>query len=477
MDKKQAQSFIDSHKKELWDVSDKVWYAAELAFNERRSVAALTEYLRSQGFEVEEGVGGVETAFTARFGKGKPVIGFLGEFDALAGIGEVPDEFKICKPEQNATGHGCGHNMLGVSAIGAAMVAKEYLEKNGREGTVIFYGCPGEEGGSGKAFMAREGVFDELDCAISWHPGTTNSVFSHGSMANIQMKYSFSGVSSHAAGAPELGRSALDGLELMNMGVQFLREHMSTKCRVHYSIVDTGGLSPNVVQSHASAIYLIRADNNKNAAELKRRVDLIADGAALMTETTVEKDFMKACTNYRSNRVLDEIMQANLEDLPLPKVSDKDKEYAARLNKNCPTKEYNVNPDVLEQIPAEKQEEFIKQCQENDIFDFVFPLLPYKDGAGSTDVGDVSAVCPTTQCNIATWVSLTPGHSWQVVAQGVSDYARDRMIYGSKVMGGVAIDLFNSPETIEKAKVEHKKNFPDGYQCPIPKGVKPRPLG
>ncbi|MBR0130542.1 MAG: amidohydrolase [Firmicutes bacterium] len=477
MDKKQAQAYIDSHKSELWEVSDKVWYAAELAFNEKKSVRAEVEYLKSQGFEVEEGLGGVETAFCGRFGKGKPVIGFLGEFDALGGLSPVPDEFQLLPRDQQQTGHGCGHNLLGVSSIGAAMIMKNYLEQTGKEGTIIYFGCPGEEGGSGKAFMAREGVFDELDCAITWHPGGANGVMTGGSMANIQVKYIFKGISSHAAGAPEMGRSALDGLELMNMGVQFLREHMGTNCRVHYSIVDTGGLSPNVVQSHAAAIYLIRSNNNKNAAELKRRVDLIADGAALMTETTVEKDFMKACTNYRGNNVLNKLMQANLEELPLPGVDEKDMEFVKKINKTCPKQEYEVRQDILDVIPEEEQAAFIKKCQENDIFDFIMPLTPYKDGAGSTDVGDVSAVCPTTQCNVATWASKTPGHSWQIIAQGVSDYARDRMVYCSKVMAGVAIDLFENPAIIDEAKKEHKKNYPDGYQCPIPKGVKPRPLG
>lgn len=472
MDKRQAQAFIDGFREELWRVSDEVWDAAELAFHEYRSESVLADCLRRQGFAVEEGVGGLETAFTARFGCGRPVIGFLGEFDALAGIGEVPEAFRIRKSGSKDTGHGCGHNLLGVGSIGAAMILKHYLEETGREGTVIYFGCPGEEGGSGKAFMAREGVFDELDFAITWHPGNVSNIFP-GALANVQILYRFHGISAHASAYPEQGRSALDALELMNIGVQFLREHMGSLCRVHYAVVDTGGLSPNVVQSHASVLYLIRADNNENVRELRRRVDLIADGAALMTETTVEKEFIKACTDYRGNGVLETVIQSNLEELPIPEVCDRDLEFIRNLNEVCPPADWTPGKDALEQIPEEKRAEFVKKCRDSDIFDFAMPYIPGQQGGGSTDVGDVSAVCPTAQCNVAAFASKTPGHSWQIIAQGVTDYARQRMLYASKVMAGAAIDLLEDPALLQAAKEEYRRTHPEGYVCPIPEGVMP----
>ncbi len=476
MDKKQAQAYVENFREELRQVSDEVWDAAELAFREHRSASALGECLRRHGFSVEEGAGGIDTAFTARAGSGRPVIGLLGEYDALAGMGEVPEAFRLRESGGGAAAHGCGHNLLGVGSLGAALILRHYLEETGKEGTVVYFGCPGEEGGSGKAFMAREGVFDELDCALTWHPGSANSIFA-GCLANVQVLYRFRGVSAHASAAPEQGRSALDAVELMNVGVQYLREHMGSRCRVHYAILDTGGPSPNVVQSHASVLYLIRAENNGDVRELRRRVDLIADGAALMTETEVEKEFVKACTDYRGNEVLERVLHANLEALPMPVPGEGELEYIRKLNAACPPADLTPGKDVLEQIPEGEREEFARRCREEDLIGFTTPYVPGRQITGSTDVGDVSAVCPTAQCFVATFTSRTPGHTWQTVAQGTADYARERMLCASKVLAGAAIDLLEDPALLKAAKDEYARTHPDGYACPIPEGVKPRVVG
>ena len=239
---------IDQKAEALEALSDTIWEHPETAFSEYHACKVLSDYLEAEGFEVKRNAYGIETAFTATFGNGAPYIGFLGEFDALAGLSQVSGSCEKTAVIEGGNGHGCGHNLLGVGALAGALVMKAYLEDAKASGTVVYYGCPGEEGGSGKAFMAREGAFKHLDCALSWHPSELNAVMQNTSLANLQVLYKFTGVSAHAASNPEEGRSALDALELMNIGVNFLREHMSSSARIHYSIVNTGGYSPNVVQ-------------------------------------------------------------------------------------------------------------------------------------------------------------------------------------------------------------------------------------
>ncbi len=475
MDKKTALKYVDVYRDELYALSDKVWETASTAFREYESVEALTSFLEDKGFKVEKGVGGVETAFTAEFGSGKPVIGLLGEFDALGNIGEVPEEFRLHEPTGRPASQGCGHNLLGVGTIASALILKEYLQDNPGKGTVKYFGCPGEEGGSGKAFMAGAGVFDGLDIALTWHPDKENGVMSARYLANTQVKYIFKGKSAHAAGDPEHGRSALDALELMNVGVQFLREHVKSDARIHYAITDAGGASPNVVQANAKAIYLIRAPKNSEVADLRRRVDLIADGAATMTETTVEKEFMKGCSNVLVNRPLEDQLLKNMHELPIPMASAADMEYLTRLNKtNIPTE---IKEDYLALLSGEEREKYIEARTNDVLYNHIEPHAFNLARPGSTDVGDVSWVCPTSQIAVATWCSNTPGHSWQVVAQGTGKVAKDRMIYAGQVIAATAIDAIEDPSIIEAAKKDFASRVGDGYVCPIPKGAKPKTLG
>lgn len=473
---KKALLAIDREEIPLCALSDSVWDTPETAFMEFASSQALIRSLKNYGFTVTGKLAGIDTAFSGRFGFGSPVIGILGEFDALSGLSQVEGltEKKALLP--GGAGHGCGHNLLGTGSLAAAIAIKEYLEENKCSGTVIYYGCPGEEGGSGKAFMARDGVFNELDCALTWHPWDTNSVSNETSLANYQIAYRFKGVSSHAASTPHLGRSALDAVELMNVGVQFLREHIIEKARIHYAITNSGGFSPNVVQSEAEVLYLIRAPKNQQVQEIFERVNKIAEGAALMTETKMEYDFIKACSNTVVNSTLLEVFQESMEETTPPTYTDQEILFAKKIIESF---ENPGNP-YEEQMSRYKKEDqdFLRSQMNKPIFDYVTPAS-VQEGflGGSSDVGDVSWICPTAQILTTTEAALTPCHSWQQVAQGKSTIAHKGMLYAGKIIAETAIKLLERPDIIEKAKLEHKVRLNGSkYKCAIPKNVKPRAI-
>lgn len=300
-------SIIDRKQLLFKSTSDFIWEHPETAFTEYESAACLLAALREEGFEVEEGLAGIPTAFLGRFGSGRPVIGILGEFDALSGLGQESPATER-SPDGKPCGHGCGHNLLGAASLAAAVAVKAYLESSGKAGTVIYFGCPGEEGGSGKTFMVRDGVFDGVDAAIGWHPDDETGVRTKSSLANCQVLYKFDGTAAHAAIEPYNGRSALDAMELMNVGANFLREHIIPDARLHYAITDAGGLSPNVVQPHAEVLYLIRAPHSSQVSEICSRVDDIARGAALMAGVTSQREFIKACSEVVLNSTLSQLM-------------------------------------------------------------------------------------------------------------------------------------------------------------------------
>lgn len=478
MDKKTVCSFLDQKSDFLNSLSDQIWENPELAFTEHNSSQALIKALKQEGFEVHSPIAGIETAFSGRFGSGKPIIGFLGEFDALSSLNQRAGISEKAADHPGGCGHGCGHNNLGTGSLAAAIGVKAYLEATGKSGTVIYYGCPGEEGGSGKAFMAREGVFDELDCAFCWHPGTTNSVTSGSSLANYQILYSFTGVSAHAAGSPHLGRSALDAVELMNVGVNFLREHVIQEARMHYAIVNSGGFSPNVVQPTADVLYLLRAPVTSQVQEIYERVNDIAKGAALMTGTSVKSKFIKACSNTVLNSTLEKVLFANMNEIPLPEYTPEDYAFARAINESVENRAPSLER-LIKKASTEEVIQFLREHEGREINDFIVPLIHSEQaGGGSTDVGDVSWVCPTAQISTATWASATPGHSWQIVAQGKSKLAHKSTLYAGKVLAGAAIDLWEHPELIEQAKREKEQKLGGaGYHCPIPKDIRPTPMG
>lgn len=393
--KKYIGEFLEKNRKDYTKISDAIHDFNEIGFKEFKSARLQREFLEKQGFVIKSGLAKMETAFSAEYGTpGEgPVIALLGEFDALEGLG-----------------HGCGHHLLGTGCVAAAVAIKNYLEEakalgNEIKGRVRFYACPAEESGSGKMFLAKDGYFDDVDIALAWHPASLNGVSRTGCLANYQVFYNFHGKSSHAAAIPELGRSALDAVELMDIGVNYLREHIPETARIHYAITNTGGHAPNVVQSEAQVYYMIRAEEQETAKELYERVNKVAQGAALMTETTEDHVILATYANYIPNTVLGDL------------VEDKVAEFY---------------PEVKTQS------------------------LPQGGGKGSTDVGDVSWVVPTAYFHLATWTLGTPGHSQSIVDQGKTEKAYEGMINAAKIMAEAAVEIFNDTSIVTKAKEEHK---------------------
>lgn len=480
MDKKQVLELIEAVKEPFEELSDKVWECAELSLQEYQSMAHYVELMEKLGFKVETGIAGVETAFSGTYGSGKPVIGILGEFDALSGLSQKEGVAQHMPIKADGCGHGCGHNLLGAGALAAAYGIKKYLEAKGEgSGTVIFYGCPGEEGGAGKAFMAQKGVFYDLDAALTWHPDDAHQVTSGSYLSSIQVEYKFEGVAAHAAGCPHHGRSALDAVELMNVGVQFLREHIPSSDRIHYSITDAGGVSPNVVQPTAQVLYMMRSDTVTKAKALVERVEDIAKGAALMTGTKLKRKFIDGTADVVSNKVLEKAFYKNFSEIKLPEYTEEEMAFAKEIHDT-----YAESVDFLPGFAAGLNEEIAEEVEEITGGDKMVHnnfLMPYYHCKvtlpGSTDVGDVSWQTPTAQINTATYPSCIPGHSWQIVSMGKSSMAKKGMILAAKVIAATAIDLYEDPDLLAEAQKEFEKKAKGGYVCPIEEGAVPAIAG
>lgn len=470
---------IDEQAERLMELSDAIWEHPETAFSEYDSSKLLIDYLKEEGFQVNSPAYGIETAFTASFGSGGPTIGLLGEFDALAGLSQISHVFEKKPLVEAGNGHGCGHNLLGVGSLAAALVVKAYLEETKIPGTVIYYGCPGEEGGSGKAFMAREGAFEAIDCALSWHPSELNQVIQHSSLANLQVLYQFAGTSAHAAANPEDGRSALDALELMNVGVNFLREHMISGARIHYAMVNTGGFSPNVVQSYAEGLYLIRAPRMDQVKALFERINKVAEGMALATETKVSYEIIKSCANLIPNRTLEKVLYRSMQEVELPQYQEEDYNYAKEMTRTSTLPRGSILEKYRIYLKDRQHRDLVSTMMESSLYDFI---LPYEEMieptcmGGSTDVGDVSWQCPTAQIETATWVPNSGGHSWQIVAQGKGRIAHKAMLYCGKVLGLSAIKLINHSEILKAAQDEFKQTLEEKYYEAIPDYIRPRSM-
>ncbi len=469
-----VKTYLSENRQTFEKISEYIYHHPETRFEEYDSAEFLAAECEKAGFQVERNAGNMETAFVASYGNGSPVIGFLGEFDALSGLGQEPGKSSPEPTGKNA-GHGCGHNLLGTGAFAAACAAKNYLEENNLPGTIKFFGCPGEEGGSGKTFMVREGVFDGVDAALTWHPSPANSIMSLSSLANYQVFFRFKGLSSHAANSPHLGRSALDAVELMNVGVNYLREHVIPEARIHYAVTNTGGISPNVVQADAEVLYLIRSPKVKQVDDIYKRVCKIAEGAALMTETELTIEFDKACSNYIPNRSLERILHESLLEAGIEKPDEQEEAYAKRLWDTLSEGEKESNIDILKGFGyIGDGSEFTGKY----LADTISPYEP-SDGvlSGSTDVSDVSWVIPTAQLTASTSALGTPLHTWQMTAQGISSYAHKGMLRAAEALALTSIRLLTEKEELKKVQQEFAL-FRDGnpYTCPIPEGVNPSKL-
>ena len=469
--KQAALAAIEEKKQLVAGVADQIWEYAELSLQEVQSAALYVRVLRQEGFAVEEEICGIPTAFSASFGTGRPVIGILAEYDALSGLsqqGGCPVRRELTP---GGTGHGCGHHLLGAGALAAALGVKHYLQQTGHPGTVVLYGCPGEEGGAAKAFMAREKLWYGLDAALTWHPDDCNEVATGSSNACIQVQYTFHGVAAHAAGDPEKGRSALDAVSLMNLGVQFLREHMEPQARIHYAVTDTGGCSPNVVQARASVLYMVRSDRVKKALELQARVDKIAEGAALMTETSCRRKFIDGLAETIPNHALEALLYRNFSEVGVPVYTGEEQAFAAALAATYEAEGYLPGVGRQDAGYAAAVKAMEPAGAMNDV------LLPMYQGEafspGSTDVGDVSWQCPTAQLHVAAWPNGCPGHSWQNVSCGKTSIGHKAALCAGKVLCAAAVDLLEQPELLQAAHREHEERTADGYTCPIPPDAVP----
>jgi aminobenzoyl-glutamate utilization protein B len=393
------------------------------------------------------------------------VIAFLGEYDALAGLSQEADAFEPASVTPGANGHGCGHNMLGAASMLAAAAVKDWLAETGTPGRVRYYGCPAEEGGAAKTFMVRDGAFDDVDIAISWHPDCLLSVMEGSSLANCRIDFTFTGKASHAAASPHLGRSALDAVELTSVGVNYMREHMPQEARIHYALIDGGGVSPNVVQARAKVRYVVRDATAPKMLALLERVRNVAEGAALMTGTRVEAEVLAAVSNVLPNPALMAAMQRNLDRLGPPEFDAEDRAYAEKIQATL----------SVEEIAAAYEGHGLRPEGQRPLCDFVVPGGTKSGGlGGSTDVADVSWVVPTVQLWGANYAIGTPFHSWQMVTQGKSRPAVKGMIHAAMVMAATGADALRDAGLRAAAAEDLRQAAgPGGYVCPLPEGSKP----
>ena len=464
---------LDEKKGRIIEMNDAIWSFAETGFKETRSAALYEQYLREEGFDVETGIAGMPTAFKASYGQGKPVIALLAEYDALPGLSQQAGEATPCPLVDGGDGHGCGHNGIASGIFAAALAIKGMLEKNAREGTVVVFGCPSEEKGNGKTIMAREGCFDGVDAAFGWHPADVNQVWGMQTLANVSVYFSFKGKTAHAAMSPEMGRSALDAAELMNVGVNYLREHVIPEARIHYAYIDVGGIAPNVVQDHAKLHYFIRAPKASQVEEIYQRVIKVAQGAAMMTETQSRHELYAGLSEYIPNLCLSQILQEAAEEIGAPAFDSADFDIARDFFENAyPAEAVESNKQkLLQMFGPEKGAEKIKNPLDTDIH----PLqISKKAMAGSTDVGDVSQVVPTAQILLATYALGTVGHTWQVTAQMATSIAHKAALAAGAILARAALRVMEEPTICQQAKEEFLAETGGNYICPIPKEIGPQ---
>ena len=473
----EVRSLVAATEEKTVELAKDIWGFAELPFEETKSAAALIAALKEEGFTVEEGVAEMPTCFVASYtvGSGKPKIGMLAEYDALSSLSQEAG-CAVKKPVVNgAPGHGCGHNLLGAGCFSSAVAIKNYLVEHQKDGTVYFFGCPAEEGAGSKQFMARAGVFDDVDFIYSWHPSTNNGISATCSVAIMGANFIFDGIASHAGGSPHLGRSALDACELMNVGCNYLREHTIDQARIHYAYSDCGGTAPNVVQAHACVKYEVRAPKVKQMQELFARVVNVAKGAALMTDTRLTVEITMAFSDYVPNTALAEIANESFMELGTPDWTEEDYALArAMLASYDETTAAAIRDSFIEQYGEEALPEIYEKPLDRSIERFEKSKMAYE--CGSTDVGDVGYVVPTVTLHTATACLGNVGHSWQNTAFSGSAVGMKGMMKAAEVMALACVRTAAKPELIEKAKAELKAKNGGKYTCPLPDSVLP-PVG
>ena len=464
--KEYAWGWIEEYKERIIEISDAVWEYAELGLVEYKSAKLLADELESHGFRVERGVAGMPSAFMGVWGSGKPVVGIMGEYDALPGISQKPVPYK--EPlREGAPGHGCGHNIHGASGMAGAIALRYAMEKTGLEGMVKFLGTPAEENYDGKVFMARAGLFDDVDACLSHHPSQMNTAGLGSSNAMNSVKFHFHGKTAHAAGSPEQGRSSLDAVELMNIGVNYMREHVVEKARIHY-VVEEGGGQPNVVPDYARTWYYIRAPERDQVDHIHDWILRIAEGAALMTGTDLKVEFLGGIYNKMPNKTLSELVIANMREIGAPTYTVEELEFARKIGETIPPEQKR---DGLRKREIPDWERYIDVDLVTDILD---PWDEGKVSGGSTDVSDISWNTPTMEFSTTAAVLGTPGHSWHFVSTSGMSIGHKSLIFAAKTIAGAALDLMTMPEVLEKAKEEQKERLKGQiYRSPIPDDVGP----
>ncbi len=470
--KSEIKNIINNKENLIKKINEKIWEFAELGFQEFQSAELYEDLLKKEGFEVRTNLGGMPTAFEGSFGSGKPIIGILAEYDALPSLSQKAGLAKKEAIVEEGSGHGCGHNSLGAGSFGAALALKEYMEKYKLEGTIKLFGCPSEEKGNSKTFLARDGYFDDLDAAFTWHPGDRNGIWSCGSLANVSVVFNFKGVTAHAAATPHLGRSALDSAEIMNIGINYLREHIIPEARIHYAYLDVGGNAPNVVQDRASVHYFIRAPKVSQVLEIYERVKDIAKGSALISGTESNYELFAGLSDFIPNPTKKKILHDSMTEYGPPEFDEEDYKLARKFFESLTENEKN---NIKNQLNKKLGEELAAKVLEKPLDTSIepFKILPIAM-PGSTDVGDVSHVVPTAQLSMATTSIGTSPHTWQMTAQGNTSMAIKGTKSAAGAMALAVLKVLEKPELLVKAREELNAETGGQYICPIPKDLKPR---
>lgn len=464
-------NWIEENRKEFTDMADSIWENPEQRWKEFHAAHIQAEYLANEGFTVTKDISGMNTAFIAEWGEGKPVIGFIGEYDALPGLSQKA----ISRQEpviENGPGHGCGHNLLGTGAVAAAVAVQKWLQESGTTGTVRYYGCPAEEGGGGKVFMAREGIYDDLDAAFNFHPGETNMPMKGGCVAVNMIAFKFRGLAAHAAYAHN-GRSALDAVELMNVGVNYLREHVKDSVRIHY-VITNGGEAPNIVPEEAEVLYIVRAETTAYLREVTNRVRRVAEGATIMTDTTVSEEFIMGYSTLINNHRLADLQYKAMEEIGPIDFSADELKFAQEINDALPgsnsdhidswIEKYNLSQEICERLEKYRHQALV---DEN------FPAYDQNHiDKGATDVGDLGQITPVSLLMTSCFTTGSPGHNWGNVATAGMSIGHKGMLHAAKIMALAAVDLYSSPTELQHVRAEFEKNAKP-YICPMPEENKP----
>lgn len=465
--KKLALEWVENNEAELVKASDTIWKWAEVGLQEMKTSKLVSDSLEKNGFKLQRGVAGMPSAFVATYGSGKPMIGIMGELDALPGLSQKAVPYREPLVEGGA-GHGCGHHGYAVGALGGAIGAKTAMEAQKIKGTIKCFGCPAEETLVGKVFMVRDGVFDGIDACLGHHPGSTNTASLGSGNAMNSVKFEFFGVASHAAGSPERGRSAVDAVEMMNIGVNYMREHIVQEARLHY-VIEDGGHEPNVVPPYARSWYYVRAPTRDLVDQYYDWVLKIADGADLMANTSHKVKFLTGVHNGISNKALSELVVANMREIGAPTYDAEELKFAKELSNSIPR---DVKKTSLERSTLPNAMDLLDVDLNDRIYDPTGEER--RGGGGSSDVADVAWNMPTQQFSTSMFIVASPGHSWQNTACGGTTIGHKSCVFASKVMAATVIDLLTKPEQLSKAKEEWRERMKGlTYRSPLPRDLKP----